>query len=157
MGAGLAGALVLLLVSFQPSAVLNPDRGVVLTGEQAGWLFVQRCSRQVPGPVERAWTPDVETIRRLELTLGPVLQNALQTTPGRQAADYYRQYAGAVIGGERIVYVSGFYDGPIAQWRTMAFMEPCDGGANYFGAEYVARNDTIRNLRFDGALTTPKR
>jgi hypothetical protein len=143
-----------------------------LTGEQAGWLFVPRCSRQVPGPVESAWTPDVETIFHLELTFGPILQDALKGIPGRQANDYYRQYAGAVIGGERIVYVNGFLGGlleaarrspdvnrftKVLEWRTTANVGICDGGANYFGAEYVSASDTIRNLRFDGALTIPKR
>jgi len=104
-------ALLVVLNGLQSSAVLTPERGVVLHGEQAGWLFVPRCSCKVPEPVESAWAPDSETIRRLELALGPVLQEGLKLMPERQANDYYRQYAGAVIGGERIVYINGFYGG----------------------------------------------
>ena len=84
--------------------------------------------------------------------MGPILQDALRQIPGREANDYYRQYAGAVIGGERIVYVNGFFGGKLAdalQWRTKA-IGACDGGSNFFGAEYVEGNDTIRNLRFHG-------
>jgi hypothetical protein len=80
---------------------------------------------------------------------------------------------GAVIGGERIVYINGFYCGMLdaarrspdanrfthaLQWRTTAMgVQSCDGGSNYFGAEYLADVDTIRNLLFDGAATIAPR
>jgi hypothetical protein len=162
----------LMMGGSQTSAVLNPEMGVVLGGEQAGWLLEARCSRQVPGPVESAWLPDEVTIQRLERALGPALDDAIKRVPtlgGRAANDYYRQYAGAVIGGVRVVYISGFYRSFLEggalrdevnrltharQWRTTAIgVMWCDGGTAFFGAEYYPDSGEIRNIRFDGAAT----
>jgi hypothetical protein len=59
---------------------------------------------QGPGPIEEIWTPDASTISLLESALDAALQTAIDRAPESRrlkpvAADYYRQYAGFVVGG----------------------------------------------------------
>src|SRR5918993_3549577 len=104
-------ALVVAAV-FQAQAGLNPEWGVVLPDEQALTFARERlCNRRGAGPAEATWTPDADIIRRLESVLAAELQPAidLQSDPSRRllASDFYRQYAGLVIGGKQIVYING--------------------------------------------------
>src|SRR5690242_9518042 len=74
----------------------NPGRAVVFSAGDATRQIAQ-CSREVPGPLEGTWTPDQETIRRMETLLAPALQEAINHAQPdeskRQAASgYYRQY-----------------------------------------------------------------
>jgi hypothetical protein len=81
------------------------------------------------------------------------------------ADDYFRQYAGFVVGGRPIIYVNGIHrsyiESTIRAQKEVLFHiagsdwqhEPivvCDGGAAFFGVEYDVDSRTFRNLAFNG-------
>lgn len=148
------------------SSAFNPDWRVTLSGKAARELALP-CSRPVPGPVSSNWSPMRRTIDKLEERLAPLLARELarynsQSSPG----DYYRQYAGLVIGGRRIVYVNGFrrqiVENAINNARYGGHSNPdswryepvriCDGGDISFGAEYDPETGNFTNFRFNGTL-----
>jgi hypothetical protein len=154
----LAAAIVVLLLQQAP-VTLNRQWGAVLQGDQALVFATTRlCNRPGTGAAEATWTPDAETIRRLESVLAPQLQAAidLQSDPAKRllATDFYRQYAGLVIAGRRIVYINGLHSStvqrdPTDSWQTIA-ARPCDGGLRFFGAEYDVATGGIAKIFFNG-------
>jgi hypothetical protein len=122
------------------------------------------CSRDAPARTGY-WTPDSELIGRVEVTLAPALQQALEREvrdPSRRpaASDYYRQYIGLRIRERQVVYINGFHknyvDGIAATrpalaelWRIRA-VNVCDGGSWFFGAEYDPATRRVTNIRFNG-------
>ena len=153
-----AVALTIALLQSGP-ATLNPEWGAVLPDDQARVFATARlCNRPGAGVADATWTPDAGAIRRLESALAPELQAAvdLQSDPDRRllAADFYRQYAGLVIGGKRMVYVNGIHRtfvqrNPTSSWKTVA-ARTCDGGLRAFGAEYDVATGVISKLFFNG-------
>jgi hypothetical protein len=138
---------------------LTPNTRTILTGDAAASLTHQ-CSRVSPGPVGGAWTPGAADLDLLEAQLATVLANELATIhPNASPGDYYRQYAGFIIGGKRIIYVAGFHrslldhpnpDHPF-DWRTQA-MSVCDGGPIMFGVEYDPATHAFSHFEFNGAI-----
>jgi hypothetical protein len=138
---------------------LTPQTRTVLSGDQAMTLTHQ-CSRTSPGPVTGQWTPTDAQLEAFEQPLTSVLKGQLTragvTTP---PGDYYRQYAGFIINGRRVIYVNGFdrstLDHPNPDhpfdWRTQA-LGICDGGMITFGAEYDAETHQVTKFAFNGAL-----
>jgi hypothetical protein len=135
---------------------------VVFTEQAAESLVRNRCDRAMPSP-DSPWVPDAAMIRQLEEALPAALQAALDhAMPSGSArfkvSDYYRQYGGLVVGGEKIIYVNGFHrelldslpDFPTHAmfWRTSP-VEGCDGGLFLFGAEYDPSTRHVRSIRFN--------
>ena len=151
--------LLMAVVTSGQAPVLPSHWGAVLPHDQALTFARPRlCNRPAPGPVTGTWVPDPDTIRRLELVLAVELQTAIdiQSDPNRRllAVDYYRQYAGLVIGGRRIVYVNGLHRYSVEQnqsssWRTVAG-HACDGGLRFFGAEYDVETGVVSKIFFNG-------
>jgi hypothetical protein len=140
---------------------LNPNWAVVLPDGQAKAFWQPRlCNRPAPGPIQAIWTPDATTITQLESVLGGALQAAIDRAPESRrskpvAGDYYRQYAGFVVSGKRIVYINGLHQQTIASsprpgdWKVTA-ANPCDGGMLFFGAEYDVETGKVLNILFNG-------
>lgn len=132
----------------------------ILTGAAARSL-ARQCSRISPGPVTDVWTPSQAEIQRLEdqlilLVARKQEERGESPSPG----DYYRQYAGFVIGGRRIIYVNGVDGGVIEgqrnaarpfDWRTQP-IQICDGGSVTFGAEYDPATRELSNFAFNGSV-----
>ncbi len=144
----------------QPREWVERSRHSVVLAERDALL--RQCSRRVPVVGAGAWSPDAATIAHLERALFPVLQRALdrRVPPGEKlfAEDYYRQYAGVIVGGRRVVYVNGFHREHLAlaawtparapDWRRIA-VNVCDGGAGYFGAVYDPAAQRVESLDFN--------
>jgi hypothetical protein len=74
--------------------------------------------------------------------------------------DLGRQYAGFVLGKEKIIYVNAFplklldYDGSnLATWSATWRVAPvifCDGGHRFFGVEYDPKKKTFSHFEFNG-------
>jgi len=136
-----------------------PSTYTILIGQEALALSHQ-CSRPSPGPVQAQWTPTEAEIQTLEPNLGTILQTHLertgQTTP---VTDYYRQYAGFVIGGRRVIYINGVERSAIEtsnsnhpfDWRTQA-TGICDGGPITFGVEFDPVSGEFTQFAFNGAI-----
>jgi hypothetical protein len=145
-----------------PDLRLRPEWGVVLPETEARAFWKPRlCNRPTPGPIESIWIPDDVTIRRLENALAPALRTAIQASTIRgvkpDARDFYRQYAGFVVAGQRIVYINGFHattvrnmpPGRPMQWQTQAVLA-CDGGMLFFGAEFSLNTGSVEKIIFNG-------
>jgi hypothetical protein len=158
-------SLVILAAGLAQTAEsrLDAQLGAVLTARD-GRATLNQCSRPTPSATEFS-TPDPATLRSLERKLADELATRLAkeiSDPAhrRSVNTYYRQYVGIVAAGRRIVYINGFNsvyldllrtprsdltDG----WRTHV-VNVCDGGANFFGAEYDTTTGEIANFHFNG-------
>jgi hypothetical protein len=64
------------------------------------------CSRDVPGHVTSGWYPTPALVAEAEARLPAFVIRDVRAP--KSLDDYYRQYLGVVIGGERIIYVNLF-------------------------------------------------
>jgi hypothetical protein len=158
-------AFWLAFVLPQPTAPdFRADWGVVLPADYFPPNMYTWCSRDAPARAGY-WAPDSDTIASLEVALAPALQRALEREikdPSRRPGtnEYYRQYIGIRIRSRQVVYINGFHKnhrervttmrpGSADTWRTRA-VNVCDGGSEYFGAEYDPATRQVTNIRFNG-------
>lgn len=145
----------------QVADLWTADTRTVLTGDAARALGRQ-CSRISPGPIEDVWTPTEAEIGAMEDEL--ILLVAHQQEERGESPSpggYYRQYAGFVIGGRRIIYVNGIDGAAIdsdpgpafhpGNWREYA-VQICDGGPITFGVEYDPATRQFSNFAFNGSV-----
>jgi hypothetical protein len=157
-------------------ALLPPEKGAILPPDLAAQI-VNQCSRRVPGPIEGTWMPAATQVQRLDAQLqrgfpkayaswasfaGLSPDAARRDAAEHQKTGYYRQYAGLIIHGRRIIYVNAFSEIIPSRfnllrwlqgrhdWRTDLDQDMCDGGAGYFGAEYDAATGVLKNITFNG-------
>jgi hypothetical protein len=139
---------------------LDPAMGEVLGADKAASL-ARQCSRISPGPVDSSWQPTEAQIAGLEARLGAEIERQLAATSaaGSKPQDYYRQYAGFVIGGKQVIYVNGIHKDAVdhapepqrSSWKTDPQMI-CDGGTITFGAEFDPAAGTFQNFAFNGSI-----
>ena len=146
-----------------PTVALDPAEGAILPSAKAERL-ARQCSRKSPGPVTGTWSPSKAMIADLEFTLGEEIEHELKAIPdaGAKAQDYYRQYAGLLIGGRQVIYVNGVHatvverdQGAGRPKRGLWTNEPimiCDGGTITFGVEYDPATKAFANFAFNGRL-----
>jgi len=154
-----AAVLLIALVAAAQGPTLTPETGVVLPADQALTFARPRlCNRPGAGRAEGTWTPDADTIQKLEGVLGRQLQAAIDLSSeqgrARLAADYYRQYAPLIIGGRQIIHVEGMYRTTVNRdsrfdWRTTAMLA-CDGGLLFFGTQYDVEARRLSRIIFNG-------
>jgi hypothetical protein len=162
----LRGALLTALILGQSvTPTLRSDWAVILPADYFAPNVYGWCSRQAPAR-SGYWAPDRETIGALEVALAPALQRALEEEikdSSRRPAtnEYYRQYIGIQIGRRQVVYINGFHKSYLERlvttrpqladaWRTRA-VNVCDGGSDFFGAEYDPAKRQVANIRFNGS------
>ena len=142
-----------------PARLWTTDTRAILTADAARALANQ-CSRAEPGPIGDVWTPTDADIESLEDDLLLLVARKLEETgQSPSPGGYYRQYAGYVIGGRRIIYVNGVDESAInnagapnpQDWRTTP-VHICDGGPITFGAEYDPRTRAFTNFAFNGGF-----
>ncbi len=152
-------ALYAGLASAQGLPGLDPADGTVFPAERARTLLYQ-CSRIVPQNVEGTWTPAARQIRELEARLPEALKRA-ESAAGRETkapTHYDRQYGGIVVAGRKIVYVNTYPHVPADAHGSPAGKNPrrteafavCDGGTDFWGAEYDPETKTFAHFSFNG-------
>jgi hypothetical protein len=142
----------------QVAELWTAETRTVLTGDAARNLAHQ-CSRVSPGPVEDIWTPSDAEIAQLEDELILVVaQEQERAGESPSPGGYYRQYAGFVVGGRRVIYVNGVDESAIQggantsfNWRAQA-VQICDGGPITFGVEYDPATRQFSNFAFNGSV-----
>lgn len=141
-----------------PSA-FPENTSTLLAGDAANALGRQ-CSRVSPGPIDSQWNPKAQDLAELETALPRELAARLANAGVTAApSDYYRQYAGFVIAGRRVIYVNGIERGAVERapgpvpfdWRTQA-VQICDGGTITFGVEYDPATAAFANFAFNGGF-----
>jgi len=130
----------------------------VLLAPALGTPLVQQCSRAVPR-ITGTWAPSPRDVRRLEADLRHLKgQRAAaccsQKAQMDDALKYYRQYAGVVRGGRKLIYVNGFLHlpepGPDAvDWKAQPVIA-CGGGVDNWGVLYDPDARTFSQLAFNG-------
>lgn len=133
-----------------PVSPFSTATRTVLEGE-AAMALTHQCSRVAPGPVSETWAPTEEDLNALEAGLAPVLETHLRAAGANASpTDYYRQYAGFVIGGRRIIYLNGVLSPP-PTWTHEA-VQICDGDWITFGVEYDTRAGAFTQFAFNGSV-----
>jgi hypothetical protein len=168
----LPAALALVLAACAPTApppgaaqeevaeLWTADTRTVLTGD-AAMALARQCSRVSPGPVESQWTPTDSEVDALENELILLVAREMEEA-GQDPAPggYYRQYAGFVINGRRVIYVNGVDESAVQRapdpahqfdWRTQP-ITICDGGPITFGVEYDTGAQRFSNFAFNGSI-----
>lgn len=143
-----------------PAPPFAAGTSTILTDAEALTLTHQ-CSRASPGPVAGQWTPTAAEVAALEPRLGAVLGAHLAASgAAADVRDYYRQYAGFVMGGRRQIYVNGVHRSAVERepdpdhpfdWRTQA-VGICDGGTITFGVIYDPATQEFTQFAFNGAI-----
>ncbi len=141
-------ALLLVLTAQAAPSANWQTYGVMLKGQQAKALLSQ-CSRAAPQKVTAQWTPSSQQIEQLETKL-PVFKQKLKR-PTAQLSSFYRQYAGFIAGGRKIIYVNLFPKDTDPQWRSRVLMA-CDGGEQFWGVEFEVKTGQFVNAAFNGIV-----
>jgi hypothetical protein len=141
--------IFLLLSSVQAASNTNwQTYGVILRGAEAKGLLRQ-CSRASPEKVSAQWTPSKTQIAQLEEKL-PAFQKTLKPLNGLRSS-FYRQYAGFIAGGRKLIYVNLFPSNVDPKWRSRAVIV-CDGGEQFWGVEFEVDTENFVNVAFNGRI-----
>ena len=155
-------AILTLLMGLSASSLAREApppvaRSVLLAADQAAPM-VQQCSRAVPR-ITGSWIPTAKDIKRLERDLVRIKgQRAsaccTQSAKMDDASKYFRQYAGVVRGGRRLIYVNAFLNPPGAgpdavDWKQKPVIA-CGGGVDNWGVLYDPESRTFAQLAFNG-------
>jgi hypothetical protein len=156
---------------------LDPALGHVFSGAAA-----QRLARTLISPEDLGgtWNPDSAQIGQLEGALAKELGRRLGAQrddgdPPPKVRDYYRQYAGIILNGRKLILINGFYKSHVeytvawlAQPRSAAELAAfpaearnkdywhfvpvvvLDGGEHYFDAYYDPAQRRISRFEFHG-------
>jgi hypothetical protein len=143
--------LLMVLLSGCASSTPSDKTGtwVVLPLSEGPKLVVQ-CSRSSPKDVTRFWTPSTAQIEAVETRLPALLSTSGH---GLIAARFNRQYIGFVRHGKKLIYLSAFPANRTERrddndWRKAWIV--CDGGDDYWGAEFDPATQTFHDLNFNG-------
>lgn len=157
-GAAILSALATAPAALAAHAPPPPVHAVLLPEAQAA-AVVQQCSRAVPR-ITGSWVPSARDLRRLEADLKHLKgQRAAACCSPSAALDdalkYYRQYAGVIRGGRRLIYVNGFPEPPSSgpdaiDWKQTPVIA-CDGGTSFWGVLYDPESRSFSQLAFNGA------
>jgi hypothetical protein len=141
------------------------ERAVLFPASRAMELAAP-CSRTQPSPITGTWKPDIDQLWWLQKKLPSEFADNSNApgSPHTKFSDYYFQYAGLIIGGEKIIYVNavaaGFVDDlgkniPLIRrerydWRKYV-QTVCDDGTN-FGVEFDPQQREFKHFEFDGCM-----
>jgi hypothetical protein len=134
----------------------------ILLGTEAEKM-TRPCSRSFPERLVGSWRPSPAEVEAVERSLPSAIDAAFlrlrqlgnqQKRPER----YYRQYAGFVRDGKRVIYVNAIRDylnegrppEVTSRGRQDHFIDICDGGAIAFGAVYDIERAAIDSFSFNG-------
>lgn len=156
---------------------LDPAWGHVFAGDSA-----QRLASTLVGAedLKGTWDPSSAQIRELEAALSQELSRRLSAPPAgpyprAKMGDYYRQYAGVSLKGQKLIVINGFYRSHVdytAAWLAQQHSEAelaafppearnksywhfvpvvvLDGGEHYFEAYYDPAQHRISRFEFHG-------
>jgi hypothetical protein len=125
------------------------DSGVILKGEPARALL--RLCYRPELMVSGQWTPSGQQITQLETKLRAQF-STLEFFPAKPKGPLeklYRQYAGFISGGRKIIFVSFFPKDIGMDWRSQAVVV-CDGGPSVWSVEFEVNGARFVNARVSG-------
>jgi len=130
-----------------------------------GSAFKRPCSRGFPSDLSGGWNPEASDIARAEYRFDAAVEAAFAQLPAehreRRPTNYYRQYAGFLRSGTRVLYLNAVaeevirkWDRPDHPWRQNAVLI-CDGGTLTFGAVFDFEKDAFDSVEFNGTYAGP--
>ena len=145
--------------------VTPSKRGVVFKSNIAR-DFGSQCSRSSPTGWWTSVAPSKNEIVRVEKALPRFMASQKKRRWNGRFGSYHYQYGALVRGKKRLIYLNALADqtvlypsldekgqrynpDPKQTWRRGALVV-CDGGPNYWGAEFDVRSGRFQNLDFNG-------
>ena len=156
-------AVALTCCARPPALRLDATRRVVLDTSDVS-AASRPCSRPWPTNIGGVWRPTAGDVARADTLVVTELARRLSgvrwwvprpDSLRPHASDYYRQYVGILIAGQRVLYVNGFhrdllrFQKDTLDW-TRRFLNVCDGGELLFGAEVWLQRRVVRQFVFNG-------
>ena len=150
-----------------------PPRGVALLDKEAESLVANLSLESEQKLPTTLWTPSPADINRLEKLL-PEYMGQLDTPDDYQPLEeYYRQYAGVIRNGKRMIFVNLFHSSSAGDWVDWLEKDPdllkrlaergitedqwlymgltvCDGGAYFFTIRFDVETGTFEYPSFNG-------
>ena len=113
------------------------------------------CSRNPTRGSITTWTPTANDVVSIEKRL----ENYLATRLDPPLQEYYRQYIGLTIDGDRVLYIHAFKPPPnglpieqtLPTWRTK-YVWICDGGQDSWGLRYHLKNQKFTNFEINATF-----
>ncbi len=138
-----------------PPAEAALPANVVIFDSAAVPAMLRQCSRAAPVPGEGSWRPAPADIAALEAALHAGLAAQGRSGPdwSRAPDGWLRQYVGILRGGRRFIYgnfVPAAF-GEEGRWRDAPVII-CDGGPQFFGAEYDVEARRFSHFAFNGSV-----
>jgi hypothetical protein len=156
-----------------PESQIRPPLGVVLLDEEAKFLVMDNsleADNKVP-PV--LWKPGPADIDRLEKLLPEHMRQIKTPDDYQPLQEYYRQYAGVIRNGKKMIFVNFFHASYVKDWLRFAEKDPdlqkrlaengikedawlyrlmivFDGGAYFFTIQFDVETGTFSYPRFNG-------
>lgn len=135
-----------------PLQPLTPSgRGVVFPGQLAR-EFGQQCSRRSPVGYWTPVSPSKNEVKRLESALPRWMSGQKIRGWDGHFASYYFQYGALVRGKKRLIYLN-VVPAPESDGRQVWRRGPevvCDGGPNFWGAEFDPQSGKFQNFDSNG-------
>jgi hypothetical protein len=141
------------------------DRKIQLIDPAQGDELFKQCSRATPGKGERYFRPDAGQMQAFEKVLQPALkasrelnaENAQRAKQGYpplsfKPNDWARDMIGLERGGQKFLYGNYYPSDRSFRKNRKGPLIICDGGANFFGAEFDLQKGEISHLAFNGAI-----
>ncbi|HET6230841.1 MAG TPA: hypothetical protein VFE05_12280 [Longimicrobiaceae bacterium] len=138
-----------------PVIIVRADQAAVIDSAHARGVFDQ-CSRGVPFGITGYWTPSKDDIRKLEAALPAYLHGIKLPESDAPAGASWRQYAGFIRNGRRLIYINAFPGPPLYPgdyWHREA-EAVCDGGAPYWGLVYDPQSNAFGEMQFNTDAAT---
>jgi hypothetical protein len=143
------------------AASVDEPRWVVFIATEAS-AFTQPCSRRFPAGLSEPWDPEPADVARAERRFDAMVDEAFDDLPAdhsdRRPTSYYRQYAGFLRNGKRVLYVNAvaeeviaWWELPDRSWRHNAVLI-CDGGTLTFGAVFDLEKNDFDSVEFNGTV-----
>ena len=127
--------------------------------------------RHFPSGVNDGWEPSEQLVSKIDARLGAVLDSVLHRVDathhfGLDPLRYYRQYAGVITHGSKVVYINGINadvlgwgrgsDADTIAWRKVP-LASCDAGVGRFGVVYDVDSGEFGKLEFTDSYRGPVR
>jgi hypothetical protein len=143
---------LMLLISAHASPTASWQKhGVILNGQAARGLL--RLCYRPELQASAQWIPSSDQVTQLEARLKAKFSTFKYLTfkPAGPLGNYYRQYAGFVVAGRKIIFVNFFPTDISTQWRSEAVLM-CDGGPSFWSVEYEVDEKKFVNAVASGRI-----
>ncbi len=142
---------LLFLISL---SVFAQRKKSTLLPESEAKNVTKQCSRPSPEKFSDTWQPSKEEIEEMEANFSQikklrVKECCIQGAQIEKPEEYYMQYIGIIVNGEKLIYINAFgsFDLP-KSWKKFT-VSVCDGG-NAWGVLYNSKTKKFFDLAING-------